>query len=58
LYGTDLRGIAFSSKTDSRFIGGLGLTENTMNVTEVSVSSIPDDEFEVPARWKIKQDKL
>jgi hypothetical protein len=58
LYGADLRGIAFSSKTESRFLGGLGLTQNTMNVTEVSVSSIPDDEFEVPANWKIKQDKL
>lgn len=55
LYGADLRG-AFSSKTESRFIGGLGLTENTMNVTEVSMSSIPADEFEVPAKWKIKQE--
>jgi hypothetical protein len=49
LYGADLHGIAFSSKTEFRFIGGLGLTQNTMNVTEVSVSSIPDDEFAVPA---------
>ena len=58
LYGADLRGIAFSSKTESRFIGGLGLTQNTMNVTEVNIFSVPNEEFKVPANWKIKQDKI
>jgi len=57
LYGADLRGIAFSAKTESRFLGGLGLKQNTMNVTEVDVFSIPDDEFAAPVKWKIKQDK-
>jgi hypothetical protein len=28
-----------------------------MNVMEVDVFSIPDDEFAVPAKWKIKQDR-
>jgi hypothetical protein len=57
LYGADLRGTAFSAKTESRFLGGLGLTQNTMNVTEVDVFSIPDDKFAARAKWKIKQDK-
>jgi len=57
LYGADLRGIAFSAKTASRFLGGLGLKKNTMNVTEVDVFSIRDDEFAAQVKWKIKQDK-
>lgn len=64
-YGDEPNVMVLSARTESAFEGGPvfglhGMTsvENTMSVTEINSELIPDEEFQVPADWKIKKDTI
>lgn len=64
-YGDEPNVMVLFAKTESAFEGGRGpglhgisTVENMMSVTEVSSDAIPDEEFQVPADWKIKKDSM
>ncbi len=64
-YGDEPNVMVLSAKTESAFEGGpvfglQGMTsvESTMSVTEINSEPILDEEFQVPADWKIKKDSV
>lgn len=64
-YGDEPNVMVLFAKTESAYEGGPGgilhgitTVENTMSVTEISSDAIPDEEFKVPADWKIRKDSM
>jgi len=65
-YGEEPNVMVLFAKTESAAEGGPvlqlhGMTalESTMTVTEIdSTSEIPDEEFQIPADWKVKKDSM
>jgi hypothetical protein len=64
-YGEEPDVMVLSAKTESAFesgpifgLHGMTSVENVMSVTEINSNAIADEEFQVPADWKIKKDSM